>query len=293
MVAEAGLNRICERVTDDSRLQAMGEEWLGWNATSLNAFFGDVTQTGAGSNHIASRLAELTLGWVRAWEAVSNHPFSRVEIKTLQSGDRLISNNLLNAIPEILPEEVIAFHRYTVSSFSMNEHLNAGQQLVGFEAELRSLVRSGINKLQNSTRRYVDRIYRGQSLPENLILEKYVLPFQQGQALGGPVFITENAFLSTTRSEQIAGNFVQQSLTRGDEDTTKRSVLFHIDSKTGVYIDDISNYGVNFCSANPACNAVQEEVLMIDGLTFRINNIEITATDTEGVDFYQIYLEEL
>lgn len=208
MVAEAGLNRICERVTDDSRLQAMGEEWLGWNATSLNAFFGDVTQTGAGSNHIASRLAELTLGWVGAWEAVSNHPFSRVEIKTLQSGDRLISNNLLNAIPEILPEEVIAFHRYTVSSFSMNEHLNAGQQLVGFEAELRSLVRSGINKLQNSTRRYVDRIYRGQSLPENLILEKYVLPFQQGQALGGPVFITENAFLSTTRSEQIAGNFV-------------------------------------------------------------------------------------
>lgn len=70
LVAEAGLNRICERVTDDSRLQAMGEEWLGWNATSLNAFFGDVTQTGAGSNHIASRLAELTLGWVRAWEVL-------------------------------------------------------------------------------------------------------------------------------------------------------------------------------------------------------------------------------
>lgn len=244
-----------------------------------------------GSDELVAVLGRMDFGGVRAWEVMRNYPYSRVEIKTLESGNRLISSSLLNNIPEILQEEVIAFHRYTVSSFSMNGHLNAGQQLVGFEAEFRSLLRSGINQLQNSARKHVGNLFRGQSLPENLILEKYVLPFQQGQVLGGPVYVTENAFLSTTRSNQIADNFIQQSLTRGGDDHTKRHVLFHINSKTGVYIDDVSNYGTNFCAANPSCTGIQEEVLMIDGLTFRIN--DVTITDVEGHNFYQIYLEEL
>lgn len=218
-------------------------------------------------------------------------PISRTDIKTIESADRLMSKNLLNSMAGLLPEEVIAFHRYTVSSFSMNGNLNTGKPLSGFDAELRKLLRSGIAKLQNSSRRYVDRLFRGQSLPESLILEKYVLPFQKGQALGGPVYVTENAFLSTTKSRQIADDFIEKSLRRGNEDPSKCSVLFHIDSRSGVYIDDVSNYGINFCAANPICDAVQEEVVMIDGLTFRINDVKIT--DVGGYNFYQIFMEEL
>ncbi len=236
-----------------------------------------------------SRL-EVQLDRVKAWEVLKDFSLARVDLMWLKGADRLIENNLIESIPQILKEEAVAFHRYTDGSFAFNGHLNNGNTLTALELMWQSLLRNGINKLQGTSKQYIGLLYRGQSLPEDLILQKYVLPFQQAQAMGGPAYVTENAFISTTKSQAIADDFIQNSMNWGGTDPTKRPVMFHIDSKTGVDIDNISYYGANFCNANPRCDVIQEEILMIDGLTFRIQNVEIT--DGGGFNVYEVFLEE-
>lgn len=67
------------------------------------------------------------------------------------------------------------------------------------------------------------------------------------------------------------------------------SVKFHIDSKRGVDIDDISDYGKYLGPQNHPEKLVQQEVLLENG-TFKIMDVQKTIDN--GVTHYEIYLEE-
>jgi len=71
-------------------------------------------------------------------------------------------------------------------------------------------------------------------------------------------------------------------------------VTFVISSKTGVYIDEISDYGKNLQPKLHLDYLIQEEVLLNQNLTYRIDNIPpSTSNPVNGKTQYIIYMTEL
>ncbi len=203
------------------------------------------------------------------------------------AGKKLHDNDLLKLVPNLSDANAAAVHQYTVNSMTLNRKLNQGSTLSSFETKWRNQIKEGLSQLR-STKKYTGRVVRGQSLPEDLIQSKYVQPFQKAKSTGGPALVEEKAFLSTSKDPSIADDFIMKS--KSWPGSGDNPVLFRIDSKNGVDIDDISDYGNKLCSGNPKCTKIQQEVLLEDG-TFRINDIKVT--NQNGVNFYEIFLEEL
>lgn len=65
-------------------------------------------------------------------------------------------------------------------------------------------------------------------------------------------------------------------------------VKFVITSKTGIDIDDVSDYGANLCGSNPNCNLIQDEVIMKKGLDFDILNIYDEVVDGRSVKIIRL-----
>jgi hypothetical protein len=140
-----------------------------------------------------------------------------------------------------------------------------------------------------NSKKYVGNVFRGQTLDESLVLQKYVNPYNQAKAIGGPALVEEKALLSCTKDNTVADYFVQLSKNKIKNGEAGVSVKFNIKSKRGVDIDDISDYGKYLCSGNPKCQQIQQEILLENG-TFKINDVQKTTEN--GVTHYEIYLEE-
>jgi hypothetical protein len=184
--------------------------------------------------------------------------------------------------------EAASIHRYTVSSFEMNGKLNRGLPLSEFETKWLESIHDGLAKMRQS-KGYSGYVYRGQTLDEALVLQKYVEPFNKAKATNAPALVEEKALLSCTKSDEVANFFVELSKKKIKEAQSGVSVKFRTKSKRGVDIDDISDYGKFLCDKNPRCQAIQQEILLENG-TFKINDIKVT--NENGVKHYDITLEE-
>ena len=116
-------------------------------------------------------------------------------------------------------------------------------------------------------------------------------PFQRAKAQGGPALVEEKALLSSSKSEEIADEFIGNSANwKNNNVPTARPAKFVIDSKRGVDIDEISDYGEFLGPKNHPERVVQQEVLLENG-TFKINDVQIIDKGTHKE--YVIFLEEL
>jgi hypothetical protein len=138
---------------------------------------------------------------------------------------------------------------------------------------------SAIDALQSSNRRYEGLVYRGQNLDYQKIYDKYISVYERSQATGLPAFVTEAGYLSTSVDENVANYFIGKWYDAG-----KVQVRFKIISKTGVDIDDISDYGANLCPSNSRCDLPQFEIIIKRDRVFDILDIEDVTETINGVN---------
>lgn len=206
-----------------------------------------------------------------------------------ESLETLKQSDLLAKVPDLKEYQAAAIHRYTKSSLTMNGKLHTGKALSEYEQKWLQAIKEGMEALRK-TKLYKGHVYRGQSLPEEILLEKYVKPFQRAKAQGGPALVEEKALLSSSKSEEIADEFIGNSANwKNNNVPTARPAKFVIDSKRGVDIDEISDYGEFLGPKNHPERVVQQEVLLENG-TFKINDVQIIDKGTHKE--YVIFLEE-
>lgn len=210
--------------------------------------------------------------------------------KIQNSIDKLINNNLYGKFAGASEVEAASLHSYTVSSFSLNRKLNGVDltPLTEYELKWINSMRDGLAEMRKKNV-FKGYIYRGQTLPEDVVKSKYLNPYLADQINAK---VTEPAFLSCTKDESVADYFVETSkgrLKSGAE--TGVSTKFYIKSKSGVDIDEISDYGKNLCATNPNCKQIQQEIFIENGKSFKISNVELI--DDGSIKHYNITLEEL
>ncbi|GAA0872316.1 hypothetical protein GCM10009117_14630 [Gangjinia marincola] len=182
------------------------------------------------------------------------------------SYSRLNSDELFLLTPEISEIETISIHRYTKSSFDLNGNFYSGNPN-SIDLAWAEILDNAIDKLQD-TRKYEGSVFRGQNLDASLVQSKYIEPYNLAQSNGSTAIVTETGYLSTSSNTEVANNFIDQFY-----NPDKLQVKFIINSKTGVDIDDISDYGKNLCNTNPNCNFIQDEVIIKKGLNFEVINV--------------------
>ena len=125
------------------------------------------------------------------------------------------------------------------------------------------------------------KVYRGSNLsPSNL------QPFLDARASTSKT-IKIPPIQSTSKLESVANHFINKFKAPG-----KSEVMFEIQSKTGVYIDDISDYGKRLGPTRHPTDPIQEEVLLFDNKDFEITNLQ-TVTKPDGTIRYVIEMKEL
>ncbi len=115
------------------------------------------------------------------------------------------------------------------------------------------------------------KIIKPEDLPIEMTLEKINIP----------------PFQSTSKLENVADDFINRFKSEG-----KFEVMFEIQSKTGVYIDEISDYGKNLKTKRLPNNLVQEEVILSKNGNYKIDNLS-TITKPDGTKRYIIEMTEL
>ncbi len=220
---------------------------------------------------------------VDSWKALKDSPF-RTDVKWLESFDILKRNNVLRYARQASDVELTAIHKYTVNNFDLtrNAYLNRlSQKQNDWIAE----INSGLDKLR-STRKFEGKVFRGSNRPESEIIEKYVRKFDEGKARGITPRVNEPPLLSTSKNSEIAEDFIEKF--KSPENV---EVMFEINSKRGVDIDDISNYGKNLCSKNPKCDKIQQEVILSNNQDYEILDV-VKTNKSDGSTRYLIKLNE-
>jgi hypothetical protein len=95
-------------------------------------------------------------------------------------------------------------------------------------------------------------------------------------------------FVSCTKNEAVAIDFLSKTSLSG----TKVKVIMKIKSKNGVYIDDISDYGINLQPTRHPTDLIQEEILLEEGM-FKMIGQPILIKEIDGIKWYEVNLEEL
>jgi hypothetical protein len=194
------------------------------------------------------------------------------------SFERLADVNLLSSIDEITELEAIAIHRYTVSSFDLNGNFYS-QSPNAEDLAWAGLMDNAIDALQSSSRRYEGLVHRGQNIDYQLVHDKYISVYNRAQATGSPAYVTETGYLSTSIDENVANHFIGKFY-----NAERIQVRFKIISKTGVDIDDISDYGANLCASNSRCDLAQSEVIIKRDQVFDILDIKDVEEIIDGID---------
>ncbi|MFY7936279.1 MAG: hypothetical protein ACOVOQ_02785 [Flavobacterium sp.] len=199
--------------------------------------------------------------------------------RALQSKKLVEKFNLTQFASAATKDEVVAIHRYTINNFELTVSAYSGSY-TSVQQSWMNLIKSGLAKL-SSTNKFVGKVYRGSNLsPSNL------QPFLDAWASTTKI-IKIPPIQSTSKLESVADFFIFKF-----KDPNKIEVMFEIESKTGVYIDDISDYGKYLQPTRHINDPIQEEVLLFDNKNFKINSLSI-KTKSDGVARYTIKMTEL
>lgn len=202
--------------------------------------------------------------------------------RALKSKDLVQEYNLMNYAAGANIDEIAAIHRYTVNNFELTDAAYSGTYSKVQQSWI-NLIESGLNKMR-STNGFTGTVYRGSNLEP-----QYLQPFIDAWESSSKI-LPIPPFQSTSKLESVANSFINRFKAPG-----KHEVMFEIQSKSGVYIDDISDYGKNLQPIHnrpSPKNMVQEEVILNKNGQYRIDNLSI-ITNTDGTSRYIIEMTEL
>jgi hypothetical protein len=120
------------------------------------------------------------------------------------------------------------------------------------------------------TNSYTGTVYRGSNL-----LPEHLQPYLDAWATTSRE-IPIPPFQSTSTREIVADDFIARFSA-----SDKTEVMFEIQSRTGVYIDDISDYGKNLQPTRHPDHLVQEEVILNKNGLYVIDDL-IPVEDPDG-----------
>ncbi|ELY1979781.1 TPA: hypothetical protein ACGFUW_001412 [Flavobacterium psychrophilum] len=199
--------------------------------------------------------------------------------RALQSKNLVEEYNLTQYATVAIKDEVVAVHRYTVNNFELTGAAYSGTYTT-IQQSWMNLIKSCMNKLL-STNKYVGKVYRGSNLsPQNL--QPFIDAWQSTSKT-----IKIPPIQSTSKLESVANHFINKFKSSG-----KAEVMFEIEVKNGVYIDDISDYGKILGPIRNPTSPIQEEVLLFDNKNFEIKNFQ-TITRADGTLRHIIEMKEL
>jgi hypothetical protein len=190
-----------------------------------------------------------------------------------KSRKALNKNGLLDEFranyPELTDLEILSVYRYTATAKDLNNPLNKVPTYTMTEKLVahKKVLDAALDKLI-ATKAYDGIVYRGANLDESFIVSKYK------NNIGKE--ITEDAFTSTSKLEEVADDFIKKFL-----DSKKTPVKYTINSKTGIDINDMSHY-------NRVKGDDQAEILFKSGQDFMVESVE---KNSKGV--YEIFMSEL
>ena len=149
------------------------------------------------------------------------------------------------------------------------------------ESQIYEALESSLVKLRQTNRLVTGTVIRGRTYK----LEDFNKLFNSGNAN-----VPLKGMVSCTKNESVAVEFLSKS--GSNISGPKVKVIMKIKSKSGVDIDDISDYGVNLVKDRHPGELIQEEVLLDEGY-FKMNGQPTLIKTENGVPWYEINLEEL
>jgi hypothetical protein len=180
-------------------------------------------------------------------------------------------------------DEVAAIHRYTVNNFELTI-ASYSNNFTDIQKSWINLINSGLNKMR-ALKQFSGTVYRGSNLTESR-LQRYLDAWNSSEKT-----ITESPFLSASKNPLVASDFIYRF---GLDKPTSIEVTFIIKTKSGVDIDEISDYGKNLQPYRHEDYLIQEEVILPQNLSYKIDDIPTpTVNSINGKTQYLIYMTEL
>lgn len=192
--------------------------------------------------------------------------------------------------------ELAVVHRYTLRGNILNDPMRNGSEVVigtvtfsTYQSELYHSLLTAMDKLRQTNRHVTGTVIRGRTYS----LADYNALFNSGN-----VNVPLKAFVSCTHDINVAIGFLET--TGSNIVGPKIKVILKIKSKNGVYIDDLSDWGVNLVNDRHPNNPVQQEVFLMEGYfkqtaePKKILNPDGThKKDSDGTQWFEVELEEL
>lgn len=266
VLAKQALNKICQNISSDVVLQAIGAVLIDWDASELSAFFEDITATNSSLQHITNQVGELTVGMVRAWERLyvllpqnlryfaSDLPhlkfLSHPDVQDALAWLRTPSHgkmNIFNENSNLLPGEVISLNYYTHRGDQINNYYRTG--LGSIEAHYQfsdehvavysSFLNSALAKLPGYDIPVGSALYRGTSDYEtNFLLNlsrgaDYIPPFYYSSSKNVAVAVARTSAMPSPGGLVITiqpGGFKGVDIS-GFSRYNEQEVLYKINSK--------------------------------------------------------------
>ena len=195
-----------------------------------------------------------TNGWLSFWKLTPRMENSLSTISQLKAG------NKLQDIGNATDIQLASIHAYTANGNFINVPYRYSPSWFGkYNTKAVKHINEGLDELRKIPLRIVknEEVFSGKTFSKEDFERKFVGKINTDHPYEG--------YMSTSKQESVAEGFVEltEQWANGGE---KVAVIQRVISKTGVYIDDISDWGKNLGNvrhpnANPKVK-VQEEVLL-------------------------------
>ena len=231
--------------------------------------------------------------WVNGVGKLASHVDIQASLSTI--ANLKSTNKLTKSVGNVSDLELAVIHQYTVDGGVLNSPMRNGSETVlglvnftEFQSQVYQTLKSGLAKLRLTNRLITSTVIRGRTFT----LQDFNTLFNSGTAN-----VPLKGFVSCTKNENVAIDFLSKS--GANIQGQKVKVIMKIKPKAGVYIDDISDYGVNLQPTRHPTDLIQEEILLEEGYFKQIGtpkkilNPDGTAKkDIDGTDWYEVELEE-
>ncbi|MBB6330970.1 hypothetical protein HNP24_001920 [Chryseobacterium sediminis] len=225
-------------------------------------------------------------GWYRFWEKMPDFNNSSKTIDWLKSENKLLPTGDATHI------ELTSTHVYTVDGGVVNTAARFQPSWWGeYNTQIYKDLKSALEKLRKVKERNMSgkTVFSGRMMS----LEYFESTLKNGK---GKEIAFEGGMVSSSLKREVAEGFIELSAKNAGKGK-KVAIIRKINSRGGVYIDDLSDWGSNLgpirhSDANPSSTMIQEEVLMNEGF-FRQTSDPKYLNTIDDIEYYEIEFLEL
>jgi serine/threonine protein phosphatase PrpC len=226
-------------------------------------------------------------GFLEFWRKTPKWEQGLETVKNLKAEGKLLPTG------KATDKQLAAVQNYTAWGNFLNVPMRYGEHMGAYAKQALKELKEGLAEL----RKVPERNMNGQDVFSGKAYTKADFDKLFKGKAGTEVEINKG-FVSSTFDENVAVHFAEKTaeqLVQKDGGIVK--VIRRIKTKTGVYVDDLSDYGRNLGTIrhpnSKPIEQIQEEVLMEEGLFKQLNEPEKFRTDPDGTEWFYIDFEEL